>query len=125
MTLPTAALAARIDAVGGPAVNLYPAPQEHVIAPAIVIRPDEPWITRGATFGMDTEHYVAVAVVTASSPGEGLAALHDLVHRVMAAEGDGWAFVSVGRAIVDEATGVPYLATPVRLTYSDCGGNGP
>ena len=101
--------------------NVYPAPAEQIAAPAVVLRPDEPWITKGRP---EVERYAAVAVVTASSPAQGIAELHRIVHRVMAdaLSLSGWAWVEVGTAIIDESTGTPFLAARVRLEYRECSG---
>jgi hypothetical protein len=101
-------------------VNIYPTPDDNVTPPAIVIRPDTPWIEPG-DFSIDDERYAAIALVTASTPEDGLAALHTLVHSIAhEARAEGWEFVSVSAPAIDESTGTPFLAATVSLIYRNC-----
>lgn len=74
------------------------------------------------TFCLELERYNAVCAVTASSPGEGLAMLRLLTLAIIEALVAPWDWVSVEAPIIDESTGVPFLACRVRLTYKNGGG---
>ena len=122
MAAPWLELAEALDpAPGGAAI--YPAFAEAgMIAPAIVLQPDEPWIEPQA-FGYDQERYVALAAVPAAAGRlAGVADLYALVLHIIEAasaiEGVGYESVSAPR--VDESTGTPFLAAAVRLTYRSC-----
>jgi hypothetical protein len=99
--------------------NVYGAPVEQIAAPAVVLRPDEPWISKGRP---EIERYMAIAVVTAASPSQGIAELHRIIHRILAdvTALEGWGWSEAGTAIVDESTGAAFLAARVRLEYRDC-----
>lgn len=99
-------------------VNVYAAPTLSVKAPAIVLRPDDPWIRPGPAFGTLTEGWLAVAVAPAGDPRSGMDTLHTLLLGVIEALPDGWALRDVGRPLVDESTGVPVLAAAARLSYA-------
>lgn len=101
--------------------NIYPAPPSQVATPAIVLRPDVPWIIPD-TFGWDKEAYVAVCVVNASDPRSGMTELYGLVQIVMAACDDAFSFVEAGTPVIDETTGTPLLAATVRVTHRQCKG---
>jgi hypothetical protein len=103
----------------GATATIYPAPPSQVATPAIVIRPDVPWIVPDS-FAWDKEAYVAVCVVLASDPRSGMRDLYALVQAVMAATDDEFAFVEAGSPVIDETTGTPLLAATVRLTYRKC-----
>ena len=119
MPAPWDTLAASLE-LAEPDVNVYPTPDDNVSAPAIVIRPDTPWIEPGS-YEIDDERYAAIALVTASTPEDGLAALHTLVHSIAhVARTEGWEFVSVSAPAVDESTGTPFLAATVSLIYRNC-----
>lgn len=121
MELPTVAFVeAFVQAY--PDVNGYPTPHELIQTPAVVLRPDAPWIAREGY--ADHERYVAVCVVSAGDTVSGTASLHDMIHGV-AATADalanaGWSFTDAGRAVVDESTGTPFLAAAVRLSFRSC-----
>lgn len=86
--------------------------------PVIVVRPDDPWFeASNSTFCLYFEHYLAIAVVTASSPEDGVGALYSMVRSIVDALPETWEFVSVGSPIIDESTGSAYLAAPVRLNF--------
>jgi hypothetical protein len=108
---------------GDPAVNVYPAFAEAgMMAPAIVLQPDEPWIEPQA-FGFDQERYVALAAVPAAAGRRaGVRDLYDLVAYIIARAStiDGVAYESVTAPRIDDSTGTPYLAAAVRLTYRNC-----
>jgi hypothetical protein len=102
-------------------VNVYPTPAENIVPDAIVVRPDTPWFEPGPGYQMDAERYAAVALVSASSPSDGLARLHDLVHNILhTARTASWEFESVTAPVVDESTGTPMLAATVSLIYRNC-----
>lgn len=121
MSLPSDELAAALLADGTLGANVYAAPAEQIAAPAVVLRPDEPWITKGRP---EVERYAAVAVVTASSPAQGIRELHRIIHHIIdaAVPLEGWGWAEVGAAIIDESTGSPFLAARVRLEYRECTG---
>lgn len=99
-------------------VNIYPAPTLSVKAPAIVLRPDEPWFRPGPAFGTLTEAWLAVAVAPAGDPRSAMDTLHTLLVNVIEALPDGWALRDVGRPLIDESTGVPVIAAAARLSYA-------
>lgn len=87
-----------------------------VVAPAVVVRPDEPW-QEPSTFCDTLQHYVAVAVVQAAGAEGGVNTLYTLTRAIIDALPSTWEFVSVGAPIIDESTGTAFLAAPVRLNY--------
>lgn len=100
-------------------VSVLAAPEEQIIAPAIVIRPAEPWRAHSA-FCHDEQNYVAIAVVSAHTPLDGMAKLYKMTNAIIAtiaADNSGWSWQSVGAPVVDETTGTAFLAAPVRLRY--------
>lgn len=119
--LPTLAFAEALRALYPDAFNVYPTTIEQLEVPALVLRPDEPWIERSGA-GYDLERYVAVAVAPVGDPHSSSIELHRLVHAVADAcdQVSGWAWDRSGRIVVDEGTGVPFLAAAVRLIYRDC-----
>lgn len=120
MSTPWDALAVLLQAAET-GVNVYPTPEENIVPPAIVVRPDTPWIETGDDMWSDQERYAVVALVTASTPGDGLAELHGIVHSIMhAARTASWHFDSVTAPAVDESTGTPFLAATVSLIYRNC-----
>jgi hypothetical protein len=87
------------------------------VAPdAIVVRPDEPWLEPD-TYCVYLQHYIAVIVVSASTPDDGVERLYDIALKILDALPDTWEFVTVGAPIIDESTGTAFLAAPVRLNY--------
>lgn len=122
MLIPSKALADRLWASGDipQGVSVYPGPASQLVPPAIVIRPDEPWIEDGGSFCDYLEHYVAIAVVSASSPEDGVASLYAIIRGIFTAidEADsGWSWVNAGLPVIDETTGTAFLAATVRLNY--------
>ena len=101
-------------------LNIYPAPTQKVVAPALVIRPDTPWISQDR-FCYDLERYAVIAVVTASSPTDGIALLRDMFLRVIGALVSPWDWEQAEGPVIDETTGVPFLAARLRLTYKNGG----
>lgn len=119
MSEPWDDFAARIDAPDG--TNVYPAMAEQIVAPAIVIVPDEPWF-QSDNFQYDIERYLAICLVESSSPSDGLAKLHLLVHAVREAGDEGW---EIGDASGVRSTSIPddgtrYLGSWVRVSFRNC-----
>lgn len=102
---------------GGLEANVYPAPMQSIKAPAVVLRPDDPWIRPGPALGTLSEGWLAIAVAPAADPKSGMRTLRDLLGEVLAMLPEGWALRDTGRPVVDESTGVPMLAAAARLTY--------
>lgn len=96
--------------------NIYDAPQENIVAPAIVIRPSVDWfLPRG--FCDELEHWDALAAISASTPADGLRILRSMSLAIIRALEPPFGWERVDGPIVDESTGVPFLANRVRLTY--------
>lgn len=106
---------------GDPAANVYRAFAEQLEAPALVIRPDDPWMEPHA-FSFDQERYAIIAAVTASTPADGVATLYALLRHVIGAVLDleGVSYESVTAPIIDESTGAPFLAATVHVIYRSC-----
>jgi hypothetical protein len=100
--------------------NIYPAPAENIVAPAAVIRPDTPWIAPDRMC-YDLERYAVIVAVTASTPADGIAMLRSVLLKIIAALVSPWNWVEAQGPVVDETTGVPFLAARLRLTYSNGG----
>lgn len=98
-------------------VNVLDGPVPQLSAPAVVIRPDNPWIVQGPSFCYDEQRYLAVSVVTASTPGDGRRMLYEISKAIRSALPEGWDWESVNAPIIDESTGAPYLAAGIRLIY--------
>ncbi len=124
MTIPSEGLASALGASGGlsEGVSIYPGPAPQIVPPAIVIRPAEPWI-EPSTFCRGLERYHAIAVVTASTPRDGVDQLYTIIQAIKDAlegeTGSKWDWESVGQPVIDESTGTAFLAAPVRLTYRE------
>ncbi len=102
-------------------VSVYGGPTNQIVPPAIVIRPDEPWIEPDA-FCRDLQRYVAIVVVSAASPEDGTNKMYAIAQGVVdavneAGEATPWEWVSTGAPIIDESTGTAFLASSVRLKY--------
>ena len=97
-------------------INLYPAPTEDIVAPAIVIRPSVDWFLP-RSFCDELEHWDALPVVTASTTADGLKLLRSMSLAIVRALQPPFGWERVDGPIVDESTGVPFLANRVRLTY--------
>ena len=100
--------------------NVYAAPSEKITAPAAVIRPDTPWV-EPSRFCFDLERYAVVVAVTANTPPDGIAMLRSVLLKIIDALTDPWAWVQVDGPVIDQSTGVPFLAARLRLTYSNGG----
>jgi hypothetical protein len=97
-------------------LNIYPAPEEKVVAPAIVIRPAINWMQPHA-YCDELERWDAMPVVTASSPTDGITELRNMVLAIIRSLVPPWDWETVEGPVIDETTGVPFLACRVRLTY--------
>ncbi len=106
------ALRASGDLSGVSVTGVVPVP----LPPAIVVRPFDPW-AEPDTYCERIEHYVAIAVVTASSAEDGVNKLYAMTRAIVDALPETWEFVSVGAPIIDESTGAAFLAAPVRIDY--------
>lgn len=119
MSIPSEDLASALeasDALSG-GVSIYPGPAPQIVAPAIVIRPAEPWIEQD-TYCKGLERYHAIAVVSAATPRDGVADLYTIIQAIKDALPDtGWDWETVGQPVIDESTGTAFLAAPVRLLY--------
>ena len=105
-------------------VNVSATATDSVVPPAIVIRPDTPWITQDdASFPNDAEHYAAILAVTASEPNalaDGTPALHAMAHAVTdIARRAGWMLGEVSAPALDESIS-PMVTAVVTLTYNNC-----
>lgn len=104
-------------------LSFYEAPQEQIKAPAIVFRPNAQWMGR-ATFCHELERYDAIAVVTANSPIDGIALLRTLSLAIIGSLPKPWDWEGVDGPVVDQSTGVPFLANRIRLKYPNSGDGG-
>lgn len=90
--------------------------RSQVVAPAVVVRPDDPWMEPD-TYCDRLQHYVAVIVAGAPEATDGIDTMYAMAAAVIDALPQTWEFVSVGSPIIDESTGTAFLAAPVRLNY--------
>ena len=118
MTIPSEGLGTVLGASEGltEGVSIYPGPAPQIVPPAIVIRPAEPWI-EPSTFCKGLERYHAIAVVSASTPRDGVDELYTIITGIIEALPDTWDWETVGQPVIDESTGTAFLAAPVRLLY--------
>lgn len=103
-------------------LNVYPYPVENVETPALVIRPDEPWLTV-SRYCDHEEGYLVVAVVSASAPADGISLLRDMSLAIMAAMESPFEWLEASGPVIDETTGVPFLANRTRVSYKASGGS--
>lgn len=109
------------DAEGMPDdLNLYAAPAPKIEVPAVVIRPGEPWM-EPSTFCFELERYSVICAVSASTPEDGIALLRALSLAIIGALVPPWDWESVEGPLIDDTTGVPFLANRVRLVYKNGG----
>ena len=113
--LVTDVLSALADA-GLDNVNVLDGPTPQIKAPAVVIRPDTPWVVP-SNFCYDEQRYQAIMVVSAATPGDGRRMLYTISQAIRSSLTEGWSWESVNAPIVDETTGVPFLAAAIRLLY--------
>lgn len=119
---PSEDLAAIIESIGDmpDGLSVHAAPQAKITAPAVVIRPDTPWL-QPSRFCHDEERYAVVCVVTASTPEDGIALLRDMLLRIVDALVSPWDWIQADGPVVDQSTGVPFLAARLRLKYLNGG----
>lgn len=119
MATPAEDLAAYIAGLSGLPVglNIYAAPQAKVTAPAVVIRPGGTWMSQDR-FCAHLERYMAICVVSASTPEDGVAMLRTLSLAIVDGLQSPWDWESVEGPVIDQTTGVPFLANRVNLTYA-------
>ena len=106
------------DADGFEGINLYSAPVETIAAPALVIRPDTPWLEPDR-FCADVEHYLALVAVPASYPQDGISLMRSVTLAMIRALPEGWVWVSTDGPVIDETTGSPFLVNRTRLTFNN------
>jgi hypothetical protein len=112
-------LRAQLEAVELPAgVSIIDGPTSQLKAPAVVIRPDEPWLVP-SKFCADEQRYVAIAVVTASTPSDGVRKLYAVVKAIKNAVSGAWSWEAVSAPIIDQSTGTAFLVSSVRLKYNN------
>lgn len=118
MPSPPEALAELLAGLDGlpDGLNIYASPQDKLTAPAIVIRPGPTWLSQDA-FCHHLERYAAMPVVTASNPTDGIAMLRSLSLAIINSLPAPWDWESVEGPVIDQTTGVPFLANRVNLTY--------
>ncbi len=123
---PWQALAAALvetEAAQAAPANVYPTPAAQVVAPAVLIRADEPWrdlAAAGRTFTHQVGRYLAIAVASSSDVASSYEVLDDLVERIIATVDalEGWAWSSVTAPYLDETTGTVFIAAAVRLSFA-------
>lgn len=100
----------------GEAVNVHAGPVAKLTAPAIVIRPAPSWFAqdRFCTF---LERYSVICVAQASTPEEGVGVLRGLALAVINGLESPWDWESVEGPVIDQTTGVPFLANRINLTF--------
>lgn len=122
MADPAGDLAALIADISGmpDGLNIYAAPSEKITAPAVVIRPDTPWLVPDH-FCYDLERYAVIVAVSANTPADGIVMLRSVLLKIIAALESPWKWVQAESPVIDETTAVPFLAARLRLTYSNGG----
>jgi hypothetical protein len=104
----------------GVSIIVGPAPQ--LKPPALVLRPDNPWLIP-SQYCADEQRYVAIAVVTASTPASGVRKMYAVIKALLPLLGNtdlpGWSWESVSAPVIDETTGTPLLAASVRLKFQN------
>lgn len=112
--------AARID-LDPDVFSIYPAMAQQIVSPAVVIVPDDPWVESNA-YQYDTESYLAICLVEASAPADGLDKLHTMIHAVREAGDEGWEIGNVSGvrsvSLPDDST--RYLGAWVNVTFRNC-----
>jgi hypothetical protein len=116
--MPWEDLAAYVEGVVPDGVNVYPTATDNVTAPAVVIRPNDPW-REPDRFCADKQHYVAIAVVKAATPDDGTRMIYDIHNAILADLPNGWGFESIGQLAIDQSTGISLLASALRLSYQN------
>lgn len=90
--------------------------RSQLVAPAVVIRPDEPWFEPD-TFCKYAQRYAAVVAVGEASAEDGINRMHTIAVAIIANLPAGWDWESVGSVLLDESTGTAFMAAPVRLVF--------
>lgn len=116
MSTPNSDLIAALNASDGLSGVSVHGVRSQVQPPAVVIRPDEPWLEPD-TYCVFLQHYVAVIAVTAGTPEDGVDSIYGIALAIVDALPETWEFMSLGSPIIDESTGTAFLAAPVRLQY--------
>lgn len=98
--------------------SIISGPRSQIKPDAVVIRPDNPWLVP-SKFCADEQRYVAIAVVSASTPADGVRRIYAIVKAIKNAVSGAWSWESVSAPIIDETTGTPLLAASVRLKYNN------
>ena len=107
----------KLEDVGLPAgVSIIDGPTSQIKAPAVVLRPDEPWIVP-SHMCVDEQRYLAIVVVVASSPRDGVRKMYAVVKAIKNALTEAWSWESVSVPLIDQSTGTAFLACSVRLKY--------
>jgi hypothetical protein len=126
---PWAVLVGRIAAVlesgSLTGISVMAGPVATVTPDAIVIRPEEPWVSRGtdgkpARFGpARLERYAALLAVRAADPVSAMERLYGMAAAVMEAASDaGFDWTQTSSITLDETTGAPLLVASVGITFS-------
>lgn len=84
--------------------------------PAVVVQPDHPWIVP-SQFCVDEQRYVVLAVVTASTPGDGVRKLYATMKAIKNAVSGAWSWEEVMGPRINEVSGTAFLAAAIRLKY--------
>jgi hypothetical protein len=105
-------------AVGPLHVSVLAGPVPQLVPDAIMVRPDEPWISHLPRFTGNLERYVAICATRVSAPAESMDKLYAMAGGVLDALTEGWAWESVSALAIDETTDTPLLVATVRLTYT-------
>lgn len=125
-SLPWVALCERISqalAAAEQAVAVVVGPRSTVVPDAILVRPAEPWMSKGAAgrparFSGLLERYAAVCAVRVADPDSALVRLYAMAQAVCrAASAEGWDWETTGAVQLDATTDTPLLVVVVALTY--------
>jgi len=107
---------AAIEDAGIVGVSVLDGPVPSLKAPAVVIRPDTPWVVP-SDFCWDEQRYQAVMVVSAATPGDGRRMLYHIGLAIRHALTEAWSWESINAPVLDTSTGTAYLAAAMRLLY--------
>ena len=107
----------KLEDVGLPeGVSIIDGPTSQVKAPAVLIRPDEPWIVP-SQYCVDEQRYLAIVAVSATTPRDGVRKMYDVVKAIKNAITGAWSWESVSVPLIDQSTGTAFLVASVRLKY--------
>ena len=119
MATPWDALASHLVTVLPTGTNIYSTQTSTVVSPAVVIRPDDPWISvTSQSWCIDEQRYLLIAVAGSAEPQDAQIALYAMVQAVIQNLPAGWSFESVGSIILDQSTDTAFLVAPIRLRYN-------